>query len=116
MVPERRERYLNFYDFSKAELSFVDSRYDPAKMLERREEQSADDFKLGGFFNNLPAKERTLVSLRYGIGYTRPYSVAQCAMLMQMSLENIRRMESHAMITMQDRAKQMFDHETKQRD
>ncbi len=113
MVPERRERNLRFCDFSKAEFGFADSRYDPARMFEREEEQFVNSYKLDNFFHQLPAKEQTLVKLRYGIGYSHPYSIAQCAGLMHVSLENVRRMESHALITMQDRAKQMFDYDVK---
>lgn len=113
MVPERREKHLYFCDFNKSDLVFADSRYDPAKMLVRKEEQSARASNLGEFFDQLPSKEQTLVRLRYGIGYAHPYSIAQCAGLMHVSLENVRNMESHAMITMQDRARQMFGHDDK---
>ncbi len=113
MVPERRERHLQFYDFSKSELGLADSRYDPAKMFEREEERVAGAFKLENFFNQLPVKEQTLVRLRYGIGYSHPYSISQCAGLMHVSSADIRRMESHAMITMQDRAKQMPNYDVK---
>ncbi len=113
MVPERREKHLQFCDFNKSELNFVDSRYDPAMMFEREEEQSTRTFKLNHFFNQLSAKEQTLVKLRYGIGYIHPYSVAQCSELMHVSLENVRIMESHALIKMQDNAKRMFDYDAK---
>ncbi len=113
MVPDRRERHLNFCDFSKSDLGFVDSRYDPARIFERREEKSIEEFRLGDFFSQLPVKEQTLVRLRYGIGYSHPYSISQCAGLMHVSSADIRRMESHAMITMQDRAKQMPNYDVK---
>ncbi len=113
MVPERMERHLHFCDFSKSELKFVDNRYDPVRMFEREEEQSTINVKLDNFFHQLPVKEQTLVKLRYGIGYIHPYSVTQCADLMRMSLEEVRRMESHALITMQNKAKQMFNYDAR---